>query len=66
MAASEDGKYEAGMGIDAVGSSTAMGCSDIYITHLDFELNRLYRNDGDGTFTDDTYASGIGQQGAWD
>jgi hypothetical protein len=36
------------------------GFLDVYITHLDFELNRLYHNNGDGTFTDDTYSSGIG------
>jgi hypothetical protein len=38
------------------------GWQDIYITHLDFELNRLYHNNADGTFTDDTYRSGIGNK----
>jgi len=61
MAASEDGRYEAGMGIDAA-DVDGDGFLDIYITHLDMELNRLYLNDGDGTFTDDTYASGIGNK----
>jgi enediyne biosynthesis protein E4 len=56
---SEDGKYEAGMGIDAA-DVNGDGLLDVYITHLDFELNRLYLNNGDGTFTDDTYSSGIG------
>jgi hypothetical protein len=59
LAASEDGKYEAGMGIDAA-DMDGDGLLDVYITHLDFELNRLYRNNGDGTFTDVTYSSGIG------
>jgi hypothetical protein len=59
LAASEDGKYEAGMGIDAA-DVNGDGLLDVYITHLDFELNRLYLNNGDTTFTDDTYASGIG------
>jgi enediyne biosynthesis protein E4 len=59
MAASEDGKYEAGMGIDAA-DVNGDGLPDVYITHLDFELNRLYLNNGDSTFTDATYASGIG------
>ena len=59
LAASEDGKYEAGMGIDAA-DMDGDGLSDVYITHLDFELNRLYHNNGDGTFTDDTYSSDTG------
>jgi len=59
LAVSEDGKYEAGMGIDAA-DVDGDGLLDVYITHLDFELNRLYLNNGDTTFTDDTYASGIG------
>ena len=59
VAASEDGRYEAGMGIDAA-DVIGNGWFDIYITHLDFELNRLYTNNGDGTFNDATYSSGIG------
>ena len=59
LAASDDGKYEAGMGIDAA-DVDGDGLLDVYITHLDFELNRLYLNNGDKTFTDDTYGSGIG------
>lgn len=61
LAASEDGRYEAGMGIDAA-DVDGDGLPDIYITHLDFELNRLYHNNGDGTFTDVTYSSGIGNK----
>lgn len=61
MAASEDGRYEAGMGIDAA-DVDGDGNLDIYITHLDFELNRLYHNNGDGTFSDTTYSSGIGNK----
>ena len=61
LAASEDGKYEAGMGIDAA-DIDGDGLLDVYITHLDFELNRLYHNNGDGTFTDVTYSSGIGNK----
>ena len=38
------------------------GAQDIYITHLDFELNRLYRNNKDGTFTDAIPSSGIGNK----
>jgi hypothetical protein len=59
LAVSEDGRYEAGMGIDAA-DVDGDGLLDVYITHLDMELNRLYHNNGDETFTDNTYASGIG------
>jgi hypothetical protein len=61
IAASEDGRYEAGMGIDAA-DVDGDGWQDIYITHLDFELNRLYHNNQDGTFTDDTFGSRIGNK----
>jgi hypothetical protein len=61
IAASEDGRYEAGMGIDAA-DVDGDGWQDAYITHLDFELNRLYHNNRDGTFTDDTFRSGIGNK----
>ena len=61
VAASEDGKYEAGMGIDAA-DLYGDGWLDIYITHLDFELNRLYHNNHDETFDDDTFSSGIGNK----
>jgi hypothetical protein len=58
LAASEDGRYEAGMGIDAA-DVDGDGLLDVYITHLDLELNRLYHNNGDDTFTDVTYNAGI-------
>jgi enediyne biosynthesis protein E4 len=61
LAASEDGRFEAGMGIDAA-DIDGDGLLDVYITHLDFELNRLYHNNGDGSFTDVTYSSGIGNK----
>ena len=61
MAASEDGRYEAGMGIDAA-DVDGDGWLDLYITHLDFELNRLYHNNHDGTFDDYTYRSGLGNK----
>jgi hypothetical protein len=61
IAASEDGRYEAGMGIDAE-DVYGDGAQHIYITHLDFELNRLYHNNQDGTFTDATFSSGIGNK----
>ncbi len=57
---SEDGRPEAGMSADAADIRSS-GRMDLYVSHLDFELNRLYRNNGDGTFSDDTIASGLGQ-----
>jgi hypothetical protein len=61
VAAGEDGRYEAGMGIDAA-DVDGDGWQDIYVTHLDFELNRLYLNHRDGTFDDATFRSGIGNK----
>ena len=61
IAASEEGRYEAGMGIDAADVDRD-GWLDVYITHLDFELNRLYHNNHNGTFDDYTYRSGIGNK----
>lgn len=59
VALSEDGKSEAGMGVDA-GDYDRDGKPDLFLTHLDLEWNRLYRNRGDGTFEDTTFASKIG------
>ena len=53
------------MGIDAA-DVDGDGWQDVYITHLDFELNRLYRNSQDGTFTDETFRSGHREQGGSD
>lgn len=61
IAASEEGRYEAGMGIDAADVDRD-GWLDVYITHLDFELNRLYHNNHNGSFDDYTYHSGIGNK----
>jgi enediyne biosynthesis protein E4 len=57
---SEDGKPEAGMSADAA-DLTGDGRMGLFVSHLDYELNRLYHNNGDGTFTDATYSSGIGE-----
>ena len=57
---SEDGRAEAGMSADAADVMNN-GLLYLFVSHLDFELNRLYRNNGDGTFTDFTIASGVGQ-----
>jgi hypothetical protein len=57
---SEEGKPEAGMSADAADLRNN-GMFDLYVSHLDFELNRLYRNNGNAIFVDDTIASGLGQ-----
>src|ERR1035437_7899518 len=61
LAASEDGRYEGGMGIDAA-DVDGDGWQEVYITHLDFELNRLSHNNQDGAFTDDTFRPRIGKK----
>jgi hypothetical protein len=59
VALGEDGKPEAGMGTDAADYDRD-GLPDLFVTHLDLEYNRLYRNNGDGTFDDTTFASKLG------
>src|SRR5262249_58180616 len=49
VAVSEDGKAEAGMGTDAA-DIDGDGWSDVFITHLDLEHARLYRNLSGGAF----------------
>ncbi len=61
VAFSEDGKAEAGMGVDAADYDRD-GKLDLFVTHLDLELNRLYRNRGDGSFEDATFGSKIGSR----
>ena len=55
---SEEGKPEAGMSADAADTRN-LNRYDLYVSHLDFELNRLYRANGDGTFADATIPSGL-------
>ena len=59
VALGENGEAEAGMGVDAA-DYDGDGWPDLYMTHLDFEFDRLYRNAGDGTFLDATFEDGIG------
>lgn len=55
------GQAEAGMGTDA-GDIDGDGLLDLYVTHLDFELDRLYRNQGDGTFEDAVFSAKLGYE----
>ena len=61
VATSEDGQLEAGMGTDAA-DVDGDGWLDLFVTHLDIQLNRLYHNNHDGTFDDYTNRLGIGMK----
>jgi hypothetical protein len=56
---SQDGALEAGMGADAADVNHD-GWLEIFVTHLDRELNRYYLNKTDGTFIDATYEAALG------
>ncbi|MBY6204054.1 CRTAC1 family protein [Halomonas denitrificans] len=58
-AVNASGAAEAGMGVDA-GDHDRDGDLDLFVTHLVRETNTLYRNDGQGWFTDATASSGLG------
>jgi enediyne biosynthesis protein E4 len=59
IAVSDDGKAEAGMGTDAADINRD-GWLDVFVTHLDLEHARLYRNLGDGAFEDATFDAKLG------
>ncbi|MDE0014475.1 MAG: FG-GAP-like repeat-containing protein [Candidatus Poribacteria bacterium] len=56
-----DGIAQAGMGV-AVDDYNGDGWIDIFVTNLSYETNALYRNNGDGTFTDVIYESHLGKE----
>lgn len=57
---SADGQAEAGMGTDW-GDFDGDGLLDVFVTNLDLETNSLYRNLGDGSFAEVTFARGLGE-----
>jgi hypothetical protein len=59
VAYNEDGREDAGMGAHA-GDYDGDGWLDIVRTNFSDEPSTLYHNNGDGTFTDATYVSGLG------
>ena len=59
IAVDSDGHTYAGMGIDFQDYNND-GLPDLVITDLANQKYALYRNNGDGSFTYDTYLSGIG------
>lgn len=56
---SRQGVAQAGMGVD-VGDYDRDGFMDIFVTNFSEEANNLYRNNGDGTFSDAIYEVGLG------
>jgi hypothetical protein len=58
---SADGEAEAGMGTDAADAFGDLR-PHLYVTHLDNELNRLYRNQSPGQFADATLEAGLGAE----
>jgi enediyne biosynthesis protein E4 len=55
----EDGREQAGMGT-TVADFNGDGHLDIFKTNFSDDTSTLYRNNGDGTFTDATSAAGLG------
>ena len=67
VAYSEDGHEQAGMGV-GIADYDCDGFLDIFKTNFADDTCNLYHNSGDGTFTDVTFASGVGinnQYVAW-
>jgi enediyne biosynthesis protein E4 len=58
FALNDEGREQASMGI-AVGDYNRDGRVDFYITNFSDDYNTLYRNDGDGNFSDVTARAGI-------
>jgi enediyne biosynthesis protein E4 len=59
-ALNENGRETASMGI-AIGDYRNNGLLDLYNTTFSDDYNPLYRNDGDGNFTDVSYQMGIAE-----
>ncbi len=55
----EDGREQAGMG-STIADFNGDGHLDIFKTNFSDDTSTLYRNNGDGTFTDATSAAGLG------
>jgi enediyne biosynthesis protein E4 len=57
-AVSEDGSEQASMGI-AVGDYLHTGFQSLYVTNFSDEYSNLFRNDGEWSFSDVSYKSGV-------
>jgi enediyne biosynthesis protein E4 len=60
FALNDEGREQAAMGI-AVGDYNHDGKVDFHITNFSDDYNTLYRNDGDGSFSDVSFAAGLAQ-----
>jgi enediyne biosynthesis protein E4 len=60
VAVDGEGHTYAGMGVDFADYNND-GLPDVVVTDLASQIYALYRNNGDGTFTYDSYPSGIGR-----
>lgn len=60
VALNENGREQAGMGL-AIGDYDNDGRLDFHITNFSDDSNVLYRNDGQGNFTDVTFQAGLGE-----
>ncbi len=59
-ALSDDGKEQAGMGVD-FGDYDNDGDFDLIVTNFSDDYHALYRNEGGGQYRDVSYASGLGE-----
>jgi hypothetical protein len=59
VAYNEQGHEQAGMGV-AVGDYDRDGAFDLAVTNFSHDHDTLYRNDGNGFFTDLSYTAGLG------
>jgi enediyne biosynthesis protein E4 len=59
VAYNEDGRAQAGMGV-AIADYDCDGHLDIFRTNFSEDTSTLYHNNGDGSFNEVTYASGVG------
>ena len=60
FALNDEGREQAAMGI-AVGDYNHDGKVDFHITNFSDDYNTLYRNDGEASFSDVSYAAGLAQ-----
>jgi hypothetical protein len=63
VALSDNGREQAGMGVDA-GDYDGDGHLDLIVTNFSHDYNTLYENSRPGFFTDVSYVAGIAQGGA--